>query len=36
MIVTTPLYMLCMDLMGNRLPGPAVVPGEAPMYWVQE
>ncbi len=25
-----------LDLMGNRLPGPAVVPGDVPMYWVQD
>ena len=25
-----------LDLMGNRLPGPAVIPGEVPMYWVQD
>ncbi len=25
-----------LDLMGNRLPGPTAIPGEVPMYWVQD
>jgi len=34
--LTIPQGCHALDLMGNRLPGPAVVPGETPMYWVQE
>ncbi len=34
--LTIPQGCHVLDLMGNRLPGPEVVPGEVPMYWVQE
>ena len=34
--LTIPQGCHALDLMGNRLPGPEVVPGAVPMYWVQE
>ena len=34
--LTLPQGCHALDLMGNSLPGPSVIPGQTPMYWVQE